>query len=148
MGCHLHHDPERVRNGYAGRILVTQPGPRLEPVHQAAGLRQQAQRDPGPVALAGEELDSGLAAGILEPARAAGHRQLERVGRLNPGGVDLTLLQHQRRMILTGISPEEDDRHPPMPNQLRRVRGAEDRLAQDDLIADGRPWLMPDIDEG
>jgi hypothetical protein len=35
-----------------------------------------------------------------------------------------------------------------MPNQLRRVRGAEDRLAQDDLIADGRPWLMPDIDEG
>lgn len=109
MGCHLHHDPERVRNGYAGRILVTQPGPRLEPgcvtLHQAAGLRQQAQRDPGPVALAGEELDSGLAAGILEPARAAGHRQLERVGRLNPGGVDLTLLQHQRRMILTGISP-------------------------------------------
>jgi hypothetical protein len=70
-------------------------------------LWQQMQCDQGPITRPGQELHVRLAAGVLEPAGSAGDRELERAGPLDPGRIDFALRQHQDRMILFAVVPDE-----------------------------------------
>jgi hypothetical protein len=51
-------------------------------------------------------------------------------------------------MVLADLAADQGDRHPPVAHLLGRVRGAEHRLAEDDLVAHAGMTLVPDVDKG
>ncbi len=51
-------------------------------------------------------------------------------------------------MVLGEVLAEERDGHEPVTDHNGRVRRVEDRLLQDDFVADGGPCLVCDVHEG